>query len=62
MAKTKGKFIFKSTFYSYCSAHGGDDPNCKICQAGQWSNNILSSISRFFYWLSPTIWRWWVNF
>jgi hypothetical protein len=59
--KTKGKFIFKKQFYSYCSMHFDEDKDCFACQHGQWSNIILDKIGHFIFKHFPKLWIWYVN-
>lgn len=47
--KTKGKFFWKQTWFSYCSRHQEYDSECKLCNSGRWSYNWLAAISAFCY-------------
>jgi len=60
--KTKGKWFWKSTWYSICSIHGmGDNENCSMCNTGSWSNNISQKISSYIHDNHYPIWYWWMN-
>jgi hypothetical protein len=34
--RTKGKFIFKKEWYSFCSIHHEYDEKCGACNGGSW--------------------------
>jgi len=59
--RTRGKFIFKESWWSYCSAHQTYDENCEICQSGNWHNNIMVAFSGFVHDHWYGLWYWWVN-
>lgn len=59
--KTRGKGIFKETWYSFCSIHSVYNENCPICNHGSWVNNFKHNISSFIYDHFPNLWRWYVN-
>jgi len=59
--KTKGKFIFKKSWYSYCSAHIEPDESCDRCNVGSWHNNLLHNISSYFHDHHYRLWVWFVN-
>ena len=48
-------------WFSICSSHGIYDANCPTCNTGHWEFIPFWNISKFFYWLSPWMWRKWMN-
>jgi hypothetical protein len=57
--KTKGRFIFKSTWYSFCSKHIDYDKNCHICESGVWQNDIIHNIGNLLFTYFPGFWIFW---
>lgn len=57
----RGPWYNRSRWYSICSAHQNHDPECKLCQIGDWRNENKLKISSLVYKISPKIWIWWVN-
>jgi hypothetical protein len=48
-------------WFSICSAHPWYDKECQQCQVGSWYFMPFYYVGRFFYWLSPGLWRLWAN-
>ena len=57
----KGKWIFKQTWYSICSAHQNYKPGCSLCCIGHWSNDITHWIGGQLFKYLPKLWIWAAN-
>jgi hypothetical protein len=56
-----GRWWWKKTWFSVCSRHYIDQPDCHMCQCGQYSNDLLLSVSHYFHNHHYILWRWWVD-
>lgn len=61
MGKTKGRFLWRSTWYSICSAHREYKEDCPRCNVGGWSNDIQYRLGAIVFKKAPGVWRWWAN-
>lgn len=59
--RTRGKYLKKEIWFSFCSRHSVYDETCNICNSGNWRNAIKYKVSSFIYDSFPSLWRWWVN-
>lgn len=60
--KSRGKWIFRSTWLSPCSIHmNSPKERCAACRAGEYSNDLLRDLEGAFYDRFPRAWRWWAN-
>lgn len=48
-------------WYSICSSHQGHEAGCERCATGVWVFEPIAKLSRLFYRISPSLWRWWAN-
>lgn len=58
---TKGKFFWKSEWYSICSMHYEHNPLCDMCTTGHWRNVWIGRFSSIVYKIAPGFWVWFVN-
>lgn len=56
--KTKGKYFWKKTWYSFCSRHREYDDTCDICKSGTWENNWLLAIDSYIHDHCYKLWYW----
>ena len=59
--RTKGKFLNKKQWYSFCSKHHDYDENCKICNIGSQHNIYMVKINSFFHDNFYELWFYYVN-
>lgn len=59
--RTRGWWLFKEQWSSICSRHYEYNPNCHLCNAGDWTNVPALWFSSLVFKLCPSLWRWWVN-
>lgn len=60
--KTKGWGPWRYNWFSLCSAHGmGEQKNCKACNSGIWQNHWKWKMGSVVFFISPKLWRWWMN-
>lgn len=60
--REKGKWFWKSQWYSICSKHYEYDENCNMCKHGSWVkdyNHMFSSLIFSFY---PNLWKFYHNY
>lgn len=60
-SKRRGWGPWRQDFYSFCSAHRDEQPDCNVCQVGTWTNHWGHLMGRLFFKISPRLWQWWVN-
>lgn len=61
MARTKGIFLLKQTWYSICSRHYEYDDKCEGCKMGVWTYNISHFFSGIIYKIFPSLWKLYMN-
>lgn len=59
--QTRGKWLKKEAWYSICSSHLEDDPECSRCQVGAWHNVYLLKVGSIVFKIAPRLWRWNAN-
>lgn len=48
-------------WYSICSRHQDYEPNCRLCNRGNWVFEPGAKVSRLALKLAPNLWRKWAN-
>jgi len=58
---SKGHLFWRKEFYSMCSKHQINNPDCSLCKNGRWCNVWKQHVSHIIFMIAPELWRWWVN-
>lgn len=59
--RTKGLFLWKQQWISFCSRHGDYDETCSICTHGFWRSSVIIWLENLLYKISYKWWFYYMN-
>lgn len=59
--RTKGRFLWKQEWITFCSRHPEYDGNCSICRNGFWRPSIIMWYEHVLYKISYKLWFHYMN-